>query len=159
LGELSLANLAADVTGVQVIPNANGSAEMRFTLTGGALSASRPLAHVTFTTPTTAPSGNVPLAFTELTGTAGERYVTRTASTPGRVIVVNEDAVLDFTADAATPLHVYGRPGLRYRLENSPVLGPGAVWTPVLTVTADERLERLPVEETGTGGYFRAFRE
>jgi hypothetical protein len=39
------------------------------------------------------------------------------------------------------------------------VLGPGAVWTPVLTVTADERLERLPVEETGTGGYFRAFRE
>jgi hypothetical protein len=159
LGELSLANLAADVTGVQVIPNANGSSEMRFTLTGGALSASRPLAHVTFTTPTDAPSGNVPLAFTELTGTAGERYVTRTASTPGRVIVVNEDAVLDFTADAATPLHVYGRPGLRYRLENSPVLGPGAVWTPVLTVTADERLERLPVEETGTGGYFRAFRE
>jgi hypothetical protein len=159
LGELSLANLAADVTGVQVIPNANGSAEMRFTLTGGALSASRPLAHVTFTTPTDAPSGNVPLAFTELTGTAGERYVTRTASTPGRVIVVKEDAVLDFTADAANPLHVYGRPGLRYRLENSPVLGPGAVWTPVLTVTADERLERLPVAETETGGYFRSIRE
>lgn len=159
LGELSLAGLAADVTGVQVIPNADGSAEMRFTLTGGALSASRPLADVAFATPADAPSGNVPLAFSELTGTAGERYVTRTASTPGRVIVVNTDAVLDYTDEAATPLHVFGRPGLRYRLEHSPVLGPGAVWTPVLTVTADERLERLPATETGTGGYFRAFLE
>ncbi len=159
LGELSLANLAPDVTGVQLIPRPNGDSEMRITLTGGALSASRPLADVAFSTPANAPSGSVPLAFSELTGTAGERYITRTASSPGRIIVVNEDAVLEFTGDPATPLHLYGRPGLTYRLEHSPVLGAGAVWTPVRTLTADERVELVPADASGGGGYYRAFRE
>jgi hypothetical protein len=159
LTDLALANLAGDVTSVQVVAAAAGGTELRFTLTGGSLSANRPLAEVTFTTPAEAPSGVVPLAFTDLTGTAGARVITRTSSAPGRVIVVNQDAVLDLTTDALTPLHLYGRPGLTYRIEHSPGLGAEAVWTPVRTVTADERIERLPADEPGPLGFLRAWRE
>ncbi len=159
LGELGLANLADDVAGVQVIPRADGASEMRFTLTGGALSANRRLADVTFGAPADATSGSVALAFGELLGSAGESYLTRTASSPGRVIVVNGDAVLDFTGEAGQPLHLYGRPGVTYRLERSPVLGAGAVWAPAGEVTVGARIERIPVELDSAGGYLRALRD
>jgi hypothetical protein len=86
--------------------------------------------------------------------------ITRPRVIPGRVFVLGDAPLMDLVVRGATSeLHVYGKAGLRYQVESTDALEPGATWVPEGTHTSNGDVWVIPFTPAASGdGYFRSRR-
>jgi hypothetical protein len=162
LEALQLAPVAVELGTATVVPVGPGHSRLEFTAANGAtfLGAQR-LAQLGFT----APAGDESVAL-RLSPESVEAVrvdgvvITRPRVVPGRVFVLGDAPLLDLVVRGATAeLHVYGRAGLRYQVESTEVLGPGATWVSEGTHTSTGDVWVIPFTPAASGdGYFRSRR-
>jgi hypothetical protein len=90
-----------------------------------------------------------------LAGQSAGAAITNGAGIGGRVIVVNNEPVLDIASGAPLSLTLYGQPGSSYSISSSINLLSGP-WTVITNIALTNRSASLPVTPTIPTLFFRA---
>lgn len=147
LDGLSLSNLTAGLAAGWLTPlNPDHSLVVFSNAPAQLLQGDQMLAQLRFIVPLATNSSVVPLS---PSGVSARRtdgsIITRTFTTPGRVIVVKGVPLLDAVAvgNGRHSLTLYGEPGRTYFLETTTVLTPPIVWTPAFTITLSNLVQTI----------------
>lgn len=162
LEALQLAPVAVELGTATVVPDGPGHSRLEFTAANGAtfLGAQR-LAQLGFTAPAGDESVALKLAPESVEAVRVDGVViTRPRVVPGRVFVLGDAPLLDLVVRGVTAeIHVYGRAGLRYEVESTDALEPGATWVSEGTHTSTGDVWVIPFTPAASGdGYFRSRR-
>lgn len=132
LSGLNLLPFAPEVGGVTLRPGAGGRSTLELSAAVGASFAGRmDLARLGFQAPAGADSSALNLVPESVVATRPDgSTILNPRLKPGRVFIVGERPLVDLEGEGAgRKAVVYGRPGVRYRVESSPVYGPAAAWS------------------------------
>jgi len=162
LEALQLVPIAVELGTATVVPDGPGHSRLEFTAANGAtfLGAQR-LAQLGFTAPAGDESVALRLAPESVEAVRVDGVViTRPRVVPGRVFVLGDAPLLDLVVRGATAeIHVYGRADLRYEVEPTAALEPGATWVSEGAHTSTGDVWVIPFTPAPSGdGYFRSRR-
>ena len=142
LDQLRLSPVAAEVGSATVRPDGPDHSRVEFTASSGlTFLGAQLLGRLEFVSPAAKDSVALTLdpdriEAVKLDGTV----IGRPKVYPGRVFVIGDQPLLDLVwVGDRTELRLYGRSGLRYQVESSPVIDSTRVWTPqgIHTLSAD----------------------
>jgi hypothetical protein len=128
------------------------------TLTGLSLAGELAVSELRFTALPGQPSGFVPLAVSDVSGTQNNgQPVPRAAGSDGRVVYLGAEPLLELLRhEPQFQLMLYGRPAASYTVESTFSLTPAVAWTPVWVGPSSNLVEVLLLAPTNQAQFFRA---